>query len=62
MSLSCHSETGVLKKVYLKSIAKGFRNQDEIDRNWQSLNFMARPDFHQALEEYTIFEDTGKRS
>jgi N-dimethylarginine dimethylaminohydrolase len=62
MSLSCHSETGVLKKVYLKSITKGFRNQDEIDRNWQSLNFIARPDFHQALEEYTIFEDILRES
>jgi N-dimethylarginine dimethylaminohydrolase len=62
MPLSCHSETGVLKKVYLKSITKGFRNQVEIDRNWQSLNFMARPDFHKALEEYNIFENIIQES
>lgn len=62
MSISCHSEIGALKKVYLKSIAEGFRNQADINQNWQNLNYLSCPDYIKALAEYSVFEGMIKQS
>lgn len=59
---SCHSETDKLRKVYLKSIADGFKSQETIDRHWQSLNYLAAPNYQQALEEYAAFESILKQT
>lgn len=62
MPLTCHSETGTLKKVYLKSITEGFKSQIEIDRNWQALNYLSPPDYQKALKEYVAFENRIKEN
>ena len=49
------SEYGVLKSVLLKHVKDAFRSQDYIDRHWQDLNYLSRPDFSRAMEEYEQF-------
>ena len=34
-----------------------FRNQSYIDANWQELNYLGRPDFGKAQEEYAKFKE-----
>lgn len=50
-----HSETGPLLEVCLKSIAEGFVNQQEVDAQWQQLNYLNRPDYTACLSEYAAF-------
>lgn len=55
MSQTAHSEVAPLRSVFLKSIAEGFVKQENIDENWKDLNYLARPDYKEALEEYAAF-------
>jgi len=56
MDKTAHSEYHKLELVYLKSIRDGFLDQAHIDRQWNSLNYLARPSFDEAIEEYKQFE------
>ena len=49
------SETGRLTRVLLKHARDAFVSQEVIDRQWQSLNFIARPDYARAVDEYDKF-------
>jgi len=59
---TAHSEYHKLDLVYLKSISDGFVDQDHIDREWETLNYLDRPDFEKAIEEYKIFEQLIQRN
>jgi len=50
-----HSEYGQIKTVYLKSIATGFINQEKINAQWQSLNYINCPNYEKSLVEYAEF-------
>ncbi len=50
-----HSDILPLKKVYLKSIAQGFLNQENVSAQWKSLNYLGCPDYKDALVEYANF-------
>ncbi len=50
-----HSEYGQLKTVYLKSIADGFINQEKINDQWQSLNYLNCPNYEKSFAEYVGF-------
>lgn len=56
MKTTHHSEYGKLKSVYLKKAADAFVNDQHIDRYWQELNFLSRPDLLKANDEYNQFE------
>lgn len=56
------SEVGRLTRVLVKHARDGFVSQGHIDRQWQSLNFTAPPDFAQAVREYDAFLDILAKS
>lgn len=56
MNSSCHSETGKLKSVFIKQAEQAFISEEHIDQYWKQLNYLAKPDFKKALDEYKNFE------
>lgn len=56
-TLTCQSEYGKLKTVFLKHPAAAFRSQELIDQQWKPHNYLSRPNFEKAIEEYKIFEN-----
>jgi len=51
------SETGRITELVLKHAHEAFVRQANVDRQWLSLDYNARPDFEYALEEYAEFVD-----
>lgn len=60
MSTTSHSEYLKLKSVFLKSAKNAFVSDEMIERQWQELNYVSKPDFKLALEEYVDFENVLK--
>jgi len=51
-----HSEYLKLEKVYIKSAKDAFLSNDFLENQWNELNYLAKPDFKNALQEYKQFE------
>ncbi|MEQ9405989.1 MAG: arginine deiminase family protein [Cyclobacteriaceae bacterium] len=60
--LTAHSEVGRITSLLLKNIETGFVNQPYIDQEWESLNFLAAPDFDRANAEFDSFEQILSKS
>ncbi len=56
MPLTCHSEVGKLQSLFIKKAEDAFLNDDHIKQQWQSLNYLNKPDFTVAMQEYAVFE------
>lgn len=56
MKPTCHSEYLMLHSVFLKRAEDAFVSDELISKQWQDLNYWARPDFNQAISEYAHFE------
>lgn len=56
MKYTSHSEFGKLKSVFIKGAREAFLNDSHLEKNWQTLNYLSKPDFKKALEEYQSFE------
>lgn len=56
MKITCHSEYGTLRSVYLKHPREAMTDQAQIARTWKELNFLSPPDLPKALSEYEAFE------
>lgn len=54
--LSCHSEYGKIKTVFLKRPDDAFIEQKFIDSQWEELNYISPPEMHRAAEEFISFE------
>lgn len=59
--LTAHSEFGRLESVMIKQAGSAFLSQAMIDTQWKNLNFTEAPDFNQAREEYSDFENFLKK-
>jgi len=55
--MTAHSETGRLKSVFIKRVNDAFIDDAHIDKYWQELNFLSKPDITKATEEYKAFEE-----
>lgn len=62
MQTTHHSEYLKLESVYLKSAAAAFVSQSELNRQWESLNYLSQPDYKEALKEYAAFEVLLKKN
>lgn len=51
----CQSMVRPLKKVLVKRPEEAFECQERIDAQWQSLDYLARPDFNRAVAEHHRF-------
>jgi N-dimethylarginine dimethylaminohydrolase len=58
MKLTCQSEYGTIKSVFIKKATDAFVDQATVAKQWQALNFLSEPDFSIAQKESKVFEDT----
>ena len=57
MASTYQSEYGELKAVLLKHPREAFRNEEYLQNNWQSLNYLIKPNYNKAIDEYEKFID-----
>ena len=62
MRLTHHSEYLKLKSVYIKPVEKAFVSNEVLSKQWKELNYLSKPHFEKAIEEYKIFENSLKTS
>lgn len=60
MSLLSQSDVDPIKRLLLKHPRDAFDNEAAIDRQWQKLNYLGRPDFARAVDEYDRWVDLLK--
>lgn len=56
MRITCHSDYGKLKRVFVKRPELAFINDAKISNEWQRLNFLAKPDFDHSIQEFNQLE------
>jgi N-dimethylarginine dimethylaminohydrolase len=56
MNITCHSETGKIKSLFIKNAAQAFISDMHIEQYWKQLNYLSKPDLNIALHEYKNFE------
>ena len=56
MNITCHSEIGKIKSLFIKNAQEAFINDEHIERYWKQLNYLSQPDLSGALDEYKNFE------
>ena len=56
MKVTSHSEYLKLQKVFIKPARNAFLSQSHLDNQWKALNYLERPNFDIAIEEYETFE------
>ena len=56
MDYTCHSEVGKIKSLFIKNVQEAFISDKHIEQHWKQLNYLDKPDLHEALEEYKNFE------
>ncbi len=56
MKTTYHSEYLKLKSVYLKLAKNAFVSDNHLSEQWKDLNYLSRPDFDEAIDEYHSFE------
>lgn len=54
------SEVGKITKVFVKSPASAFINSENIDQHWRKYNYVAAPDYSEAINEFDSFVETLK--
>lgn len=55
MKYGCSSEIGEIKSLLLKHPREAFIKQESIDEQWMDLNYLGRPNFKNAVQEYENF-------
>jgi N-dimethylarginine dimethylaminohydrolase len=55
MHTSCQSETGKIRSMFIKTAASAFKNTEHIKQYWRQLNYIDKPEYNKAVEEYDRF-------
>ncbi len=55
MSFGCQSMVKPIKRMLLKHPKDAFLDEQNIAGQWKTLNYLAAPDYHKALDEYECF-------
>ena len=58
---TCHSEFGRIKSLWIKSATAAFKEQSNLNKEWDALNYLACPNYEQAINEYQHFETLVKQ-
>ena len=58
----CQDMTSTIRRVLIKSPESAYKNQVNIDSQYQSLNYFGRPDFVRSLEDYESFRSILKEN
>ncbi len=56
MELTCHSEFGKLRSVFIKNVKEAFVDDSHIAKHWEDLNYLDKPNFETAASEYSVFQ------
>jgi N-dimethylarginine dimethylaminohydrolase len=56
MKTTTQSEFGKIKSIFIKKVENAFVDEEIIAKEWKLLNFITKPDFENAKEEYKKFE------
>ena len=56
MKITCQSEYGKLKSVFVKRPEDAFISEEQISSQWSGLNFLGKPDWEKAKHEFSHFE------
>jgi N-dimethylarginine dimethylaminohydrolase len=56
MKTTHHSEFLKLESVFIKPVQNAFVSEAALAAQWQELNYLSRPDFNNALQEYKNFQ------
>ena len=62
MIITHHSEYLKLNTVYLKPAKNAFVSDIHLSEQWRDLNYLSRPDYELALDEYNDFETCLKNA
>lgn len=62
MNYGCQSMTGKIETIIIKHPNSAFIDQSNVDNKWEEFNYVSRPDFANALEEYKLFEEIIKEN
>ena len=62
MDYTCHSDTGKIKSLFIKEVQQAFVSDEHIEQNWKKLNYLGKPDFRIASDEYGSFHSILKMS
>lgn len=62
MNYTYQSEVGKLQSVFIKRAATAFINDEHLEKNWKQLNYLSKPDYQKAINEYEIFESILKKN
>lgn len=60
MSHLAHSEFGKLQTLFIKKASAAFINDAHIQKHWEALNYLGKPNMTKALVEYELFENILK--
>jgi N-dimethylarginine dimethylaminohydrolase len=60
MRYTSHSEIGKIKSLFIKNVQQAFISDSHIDQYWKSLNYLSKPNFRIALNEYESFQSILK--
>lgn len=55
--VTAHSEYGKLCSVLIKRPKEGFISDEVVAQQWESLNYLGQPEFHQSCLDYQQLED-----
>jgi N-dimethylarginine dimethylaminohydrolase len=61
MRFGSQSEVGAIKSLLIKHTKDAFISQENIDDQWQNLNYLGCPDYARALNEYDAFVELLKK-
>ena len=56
MPLTCHSDIGKIKSLFIKHVQRAFISDVHIEQHWKELNYLGKPDLGKAATEYASFE------
>lgn len=59
-NITCHSDIGKIKTLFIKNVQRAFINDEHIKEHWEKLNYLGKPDMQLALAEYKNFESILK--
>lgn len=58
----CQDMTSTIRRVLIKSPESAYKNQVNIDSQYQDLNYFGRPDFVRSIEDYESFRSILKEN
>jgi N-dimethylarginine dimethylaminohydrolase len=56
MKVTCHSDYGKIRTLFIKTVDAAFVDEATIAREWKGLNFLSKPDLKKSQHEYQGFE------